>query len=219
MRTPFIITIALAVWLFGCSDKQEQSNLSKTAPQVAEAAGNDESIKAPSSVAVDTASTGVLMVLDAAPDSQLVIHNADGSIWRRFFLTQESQPKQFRPFRNVYLESLEMRVVGRDESHYEVIVHEPSGLTKYVRKTSNLVYIPWKDYLLDTIIGVPQGQVLRVSPQEEAKGMSAQEEVYQPIRVQGQWLKVGAFPDAVFPDTGWIKWRTKDDSLLVNFRR
>lgn len=152
--------------------------------------------------------------------------NADRSIWFEFPVTSEYvENEAFRPFaQKLDYSVLVLKCVSEDDTQFEVIVNETSGLRKFIRKSDQLFQFQrWEDHILD-LFAVDFDQTknpLRRTPSENAPLVQPVEQVfYQPVEIRKNWLKVrledtgGSKPKA--RGTGWIKWR-EGDELLIEF--
>lgn len=156
-------------------------------------------------------------------------YNEDGSLWYEFtFYYDDSDGKfeyeneNFAPFSfHPDYFSLALRCVGEDESRFEVIVNEETGLKKFVRKADKtLKFETLENHILKTFaIDFNRTEnPLRKIPEGEIKVVDLPKEItFHPVEVKGEWLKVRWDNTKKDTDFGWIKWKENDKILIELF--
>ncbi|MEZ5423977.1 MAG: hypothetical protein R2682_12925 [Pyrinomonadaceae bacterium] len=156
-------------------------------------------------------------------------YNDDGSLWYEFtFYYDDSDGKfeyeneNFEPFAfhpDYFV--LALKCVGEDQTRYEVIVNEKTGLKKFVKKgDSALKFETWEGHIVKAFAVKfdPKENALRDAPDGKVKNVDLPEDVtFHPVQVNGEWLKVrwdGSQQPKKDAGSGWVKWRD-DNQILV----
>ena len=179
--------------------------------------GTNDSV--PVAAAKAELSEGVLLVRDVESTSKVVLRNEDGSEWNVLDLKGDGGSSGILLWRYVPSENIvEMRVLQASDDRYEVLVNEETRLSKYIRRPdSNLVYMSWEEYLMhEVLVELPSKSVLRERPSDESPAIESGG-AFQVIELQGNWAKVVPFDEIGLTNaaSGWIKWRTQNDDLLI----
>lgn len=165
-------------------------------------------------------------------DKFINIYNQDGSLWYKFtFYYNDSDGKfeyaneNFKPFAfhpDYFV--LALKCVSEDESRYEVIVNEETGLKKFVRKDDpTLKFETWEEHIPKAFaVGFNQEEnPLRETPEGKVKAIDLPKEAtFHPVEIKGEWLKVSwsnskkAEKNNKF---GWVRWRENNKILVELF--
>lgn len=200
----------LFVWMLsGCGHgERQEAGSGKNA--------SDSTPKVVSATKQWTPMDGVLVLKPGYQDAPISIYNDDGSVWRRFSLTDEFHDDSIRPF-GMKPESivLVLRGVRMSDDGYTVIVNEGKQLQKIVKRwDTNFVYQPWAEHIL-TLFAVGfdrSANSIRRSPSEKSgiiafqKGMA-----YHPVKCHERWLMIRDDNGK----TGWIKWKDERGELII----
>lgn len=172
-------------------------------------------------------SAGVMALTDRYTRNDFVqIYNEDGSLWYRFtfYDTEPAAPANanFKPFsfsRDYFV--LALKLVGKSEGRYEVVVNEETGLRKYVRADDPVLkFQTWEEHILQVsavdfnrddnpLLDKPAGGAKLPHPSKGA--------TFRPVAVNGEWLQVRWSDPGkkegrnVKEDTGWIRWKNGGD--------
>ncbi len=156
-------------------------------------------------------------------------YNEDGSLWYEFtFYYDDSDGKfeyeneNFAPFsfhQDYFV--LALRCVGEDNSHFEVIVNEETGLKKFVRKADKTLKFETLEKHILKSFAIDFNRTenpLRKIPEGEIKVVDLPKEItFHPVEVKGEWLKVRWDNTKKDTDFGWIKWKENDKILIELF--
>jgi hypothetical protein len=176
---------------------------------------------------------GLIVLSDHYDKNDFVrFYNEDGSLWYEFtFYYDDSDGKfeheneNFKPFAfhpDYFL--LALKCVGENETRYEVIVNEETGLKKFVRKDiPALKLVTWEEHITKAfaISFNQEKNPLREIPKGKVKNTDLPKEVtFHPIEIKGDWLKVRwdsskkAKNEVEF---GWVKWKENNNLLIELF--
>lgn len=240
-RTVFLLLVLSGAAFVACSSRDavvNDNNGDETAVSVEEAP--PEQPKQPFSREIGD-SKGVIVLTDKYGEEDTIrIYNRDGTPWYEFsyydesaFDELESINTDFRPFafHPDYL-LLGLRVVGDDDTRYEVVVNEVSDIRKFVRKDDeNLAFEEFEKHILSTyaVDFDPEKNPLRKEPGGEADTVEyGKVAIFKAERTDGDWLEVswtdakGEGPESSNSEanslegkrTGWVRWR-KGTKLLI----
>ncbi len=160
------------------------------------------------------------------------LYNEDGSPWYEFSFYYEQigdgkfpENENFAPFAfhpDYFV--LALKCVGEDESRYEVIVNEKTGLRKFVKKSDPaLKFETWEDHILKAFaVGFDRKEnALRDGPGGNVKNADLPEDAtFCPVQVDGDWLRVSwdtSKKAGKVDKSGWVKWKENNRILVALF--
>jgi len=163
-------------------------------------------------------SEGLLVVRDVEQTELIKFLNIDGTEWAVLFLgtmvPDSIQLWRYNPQDNY----VDMRVSNVLPDRFEVVVNEQTGLRKFVsNRNINLVYMTWGEYLKnEVLLELPESLLIHNNPLDDAPGVQGAG-AYQVLEVHENWAKIVPLDEVHHqnPSSGWVKWRTRDDSILV----
>jgi hypothetical protein len=172
-------------------------------------------------------------------DKEIIrLFNNDGSLWYEFSFSEDNalsylkRPNaDFAPFRfdpDVFI--LALKCVGSDANRYEVIVNEESGLRKFVKRNDPvLIFQRWEEHVVrwGTVEFYASTNPPRSKPDVSAdiiRVPSLPKDYvirFRPEKIEGDWLRFSwnlSESGANYQNKdefGWVRWRDKENNLIV----
>lgn len=166
-----------------------------------------------------------VLVLDASFSKgfSFPLFNTDYSIWDTIRVKQRL-PTTLKPYAYHYDQNLLVfRCVGLENDYNVIVVDEHDNLIKLVdNKQEGFKLYSWEHHILNQIFSVefddvknPIRQLSSVDSQIQDVGHSIYGGyIYQPIKIDGEWLKIKWENDSSNFIEGWIKWKENEQLLL-----
>jgi len=170
---------------------------------------------------------GVVTLDQYEKGDSLVFYNDDETAWLKFdpyYREDESSfsmPSNFQPLAfhpdNFLLVLRAQEIVN---GFATVIIDESQNGYSVVNLASKtLKYVEWADFMSSVYaVGLSKENEIYEKPESESKIDYVQIEhiEFKPIKVSNDWLQIN-WTHEDKTHSGWVKWRDKEDNLLVDF--